>query len=285
MTPSVFRTNHEGFSLSWEVIREGSPTVVFINGWMGSRPNWAPLLEYLQLPCRVVTLDLIGHYPAQIPPDRDTFSVEDIVAVTAAALGDISPDEPVYLVGHSMGGLTSLSTAAEHPELVRALIAISAPVWGPPMELPGLLFRALKRGRRWPIVFSHWLTKRCMPINGFAVGNTAGDRLAYLHNKMLRASVEAGQPFYRLQATKNMAASLLMLGELDNRERMKRVEVPVLLFEGEHDHIKPFDQGPWLRDNLSEVKAIFDQKAGHFYHFERPEEFARELRTFFQLGH
>ncbi|MEO7129731.1 MAG: alpha/beta hydrolase, partial [Rhodoferax sp.] len=38
--------------------------------------------------------------------------------------------EPVFLVGHSLGGFLSLMTAARHPELARGVLLIDSPILG-----------------------------------------------------------------------------------------------------------------------------------------------------------
>ena len=50
--------------------------------------------------------------------------------------------EPVYGVGHSLGGYLSLLAAASRPELFRAVVLLDAPILGP---VRGLLLRATKR--------------------------------------------------------------------------------------------------------------------------------------------
>ena len=50
--------------------------------------------------------------------------------------------EPVYAVGHSLGGYLGFLAAVRRPELFRAIVLLDAPVLGP---VRGLLLRATKR--------------------------------------------------------------------------------------------------------------------------------------------
>ena len=68
------------------------------------------------------------------------FESVDQLAVNAAALLDeitaIRPDLPLFLLGHSLGGLTAVKVAAEHSARLSGLILSGPPVVGRPAVLP-----------------------------------------------------------------------------------------------------------------------------------------------------
>ena len=95
-------------------------TVVLVHG-LGSRPgHWLPTARLLARHHRVVLVELPGHGVGAMP---EPFSLEGATEALDAALRSES-DEPVVLVGHSIGGLVAVSEALAHPERVRRLVLV-----------------------------------------------------------------------------------------------------------------------------------------------------------------
>jgi len=125
--------------------RPGDPTVVFLHGLAGHRGEWQPVIDRLDSGVGVVAPDLRGHgaswvADAPITLDRASF-VSDVVAVI-----ERFADQPVVLVGQSMGGVVATLVAHARPGLVRHLVLVEAGMAAmPPAEFDGL--------RRW---FDTW---------------------------------------------------------------------------------------------------------------------------------
>ncbi len=65
---------------------------------------------------QVIGVDLLGHGDAPKPHDPEAYA-----DLTARVL-DVMPDEPVALVGFSLGAITSLELTRNHPERVTRLV-------------------------------------------------------------------------------------------------------------------------------------------------------------------
>lgn len=97
------------------------PLIVAVHGLGGSALNWSALAPLLTDHCRVVALDLVGHGRTHsmgrsaAVPDNTRLVRRFIEAVT---------DEPVVVVGNSMGGMIAIHLASEHPDVVRGLALI-----------------------------------------------------------------------------------------------------------------------------------------------------------------
>lgn len=95
-------------------------TVILVHGWGGSyESTWrssgfADLLE--DSGATVIGVDLLGHGTAPKPHDVDAYS-----DLTARIL-EVMPDEPVDVVGFSLGAITLLRLAVEHPGRIRRLV-------------------------------------------------------------------------------------------------------------------------------------------------------------------
>lgn len=97
----------------------GNP-VVLVHGWGGSfastwkSSGFADLLE--DAGRDVIGIDLLGHGTAPKPHDPDAY------ADLGRRIIDNLPEGPVDAVGFSLGALTLLRVAVEHPERFRSLV-------------------------------------------------------------------------------------------------------------------------------------------------------------------
>ena len=94
-------------------------SVIVLHGFTGDASTMHDLAERID-PAAVVP-DLAGHGPGPHSADPADYTVE-AMADAALALSD----EPVDLVGYSMGGRVAFTAACRHPERVRSLSLIGA---------------------------------------------------------------------------------------------------------------------------------------------------------------
>ncbi|MGN6161030.1 MAG: alpha/beta fold hydrolase, partial [Marmoricola sp.] len=99
------------------------PRVVLCHGLFGQGRNWNTIARALADDYRVTAVDLPNHGRS---PWADRV---DYVSMAAQVAAVIDTDEPVALVGHSMGGKVAMALALEHPDLVERLCVVDiAPV-------------------------------------------------------------------------------------------------------------------------------------------------------------
>lgn len=92
--------------------------VVLLHGLMGRATTWWRVAQWLRPYGRVVGIDARAHGRN---PHRGPARTEDFVADVATVL-ERATETSAVLIGHSMGGLHALATAARHPELVEAVV-------------------------------------------------------------------------------------------------------------------------------------------------------------------
>ncbi|MEV8512329.1 alpha/beta hydrolase [Dactylosporangium sp. NPDC051484] len=137
-----------GVSLWYEEQGEGEP-LILLHGGFWTIEMFGPLLPALAARRRVIAVELQGHghTPAVDRPLRYE-TLGDDVAALIRHLGLVRAD----VMGYSLGAGAALRTAMQHPDQVRRLIVVSAPMrrlgWFP--EVPGDSARphALRRDRR-----------------------------------------------------------------------------------------------------------------------------------------
>jgi len=103
----------------------GAPTVVMLHGFTGSKENWFPVARLLRELYRVVVPDLPGWGESNRIDGADYGFLAQSGRV-ARFLDTVSPNEPVVLLGHSMGGGVAALTAARHPARVARVGLIDA---------------------------------------------------------------------------------------------------------------------------------------------------------------
>ncbi len=104
-----------------------APYLVLQHGYGRSGKFWASWVPYLARFYRVVRPDLRGLGQSEVPADLESgLSVENYVADLAALVDALGA--PVHYCGESLGGILGMVLAAEHPEKLRSLSLVAAPV-------------------------------------------------------------------------------------------------------------------------------------------------------------
>lgn len=104
----------------------GTPTVVLVHGFTGSKENWYPLAERLGGHYRLVIPDLPGWGESQRVAGADYGFVAQAGRLAKFLQAIQREGSPIVLVGHSMGGGIVALVAAEHPELVARVALVDA---------------------------------------------------------------------------------------------------------------------------------------------------------------
>lgn len=110
-------TSSAGALHTTEIGDHGSP-IVFCHGLFGQGKNWTQIGKALADEHRVLLVDMPHHGRSPWSEHFDYVSMADEVA------GLLGADDPVTLVGHSMGGKAAMVLALRHPELVERLCVV-----------------------------------------------------------------------------------------------------------------------------------------------------------------
>ncbi|MEO8610969.1 MAG: alpha/beta fold hydrolase [Chloroflexota bacterium] len=124
VTEKIFDTGE--FKLNYaEGAASGAP-MVLLHGVTRWWQDWHKIIPRLTSDWHIYAPDLRGH--GKSGRDGDHYQLEDYARDIIAFLrGQVR--EPVVLVGHSLGALTAILTAAQLPEWVRALVLLDPPLY------------------------------------------------------------------------------------------------------------------------------------------------------------
>lgn len=132
-------------ALVWPSGTGGTRTVVLVHGYMDAAGTWDRVAPTLAAGGRrVVALDMRGFGHGARAPRGSYYHFADYVFDLADAIDALSPNEPVELVGHSMGGTVATLFAGSYPERVARLVSLEG--LGPPDTPPEI---GADRMRHW----------------------------------------------------------------------------------------------------------------------------------------
>lgn len=113
-----------GYSLHLYCTGEGGPAVILDAGLGDWSINMANLQEQIAEFTQVCTYDRAGYGWSEEGPEPRTS--QQIVDELAALLENGEVEPPYILAGHSFGGVNVMMFAAQHPELVEAVVLLDA---------------------------------------------------------------------------------------------------------------------------------------------------------------
>uniref|UniRef100_Q07RW8 Alpha/beta hydrolase fold n=1 Tax=Rhodopseudomonas palustris (strain BisA53) TaxID=316055 RepID=Q07RW8_RHOP5 len=236
------------------------PTVVFIHGAGFDHSVWALQSRWFaHHGFAVLAPDLPGHGRTPGAPLKTIGEMADWTAALIAASGATTAE----LIGHSMGSLIALETAARHPARVSALRLIGTAAT---MTVGPDLLKAAEANDHDAIDM--------VTIWGLGPSAEIGGNLApglWMHGGSLRV-LEATKPgvlFNDLAACNAYDNALAAAAE---------VSVPTTVIIGERDMMTPAKAGKALAAALPNGRIVLIRGAGHTMMTERPDELLMALR-------
>lgn len=235
----------------------GQP-IVLLHGLMGRARTWWPVAQWLTEYGHVVGLDARAHGRS---PHRDPATTEEFVADVAALITELGP-EPAVLIGHSMGGLHALCTAAAHPELVRAVVVEDM---GP--DLVG------RTADDWLLHFASWP----VPFQSLAHVRQFFDP----YGDYFIECVEERADGYHLIADLGVLLRIaLEWGERAFWPEVDQVKCPVLVIEAENTTMPEGQQRTIAERVPGGGSHVLIPGTGHVVHADAPAEYERVVRGF-----
>jgi pimeloyl-ACP methyl ester carboxylesterase len=263
-------------------------TIVFCHGYTLSLETWHYQQRDLASEARLVLWDQRSHGrsgrsdPAHISIDQLGRDLAAVLTATAPGSG------PVVLVGHSMGGMTIMALAQQHPELfgskVVGVCLISTAAHLP--DANGWLPVPLRPVARLagPAVLRGSASGRRAELTEWIRGN-AGD-LAFLSTRFIAfgdpdvspAVVDFLEHVIRATPIEVVADFYGALLEHDKRLAVATIgKVPTVVLAGAQDRLIPAKQTAALAAAIPGAFLVTVPNAGHVLQLERPEVVTEEI--------
>ena len=277
--------DHEGFadvdgtSVFFEVFGEGEPTLVLVpaNPIVHSR-QWKAQVHYLSRHYRVVTFDGRGNGRSDRPADQAAYTERAYLAELKAVL-DAAGSDRVVLIGLCHDGVwRSLWFAADHPERVAGVVAISV---GVPLIAPPHAFKGEDRFDEELGTDEGWAKR-----NRHAWRRDYRGFVEFFFDQMFpephsTKQVEDCVAWGLETSVEDMLASMVS-SELtrDQVEAIcRRVRAPLLLVHGDDDRCQPLARAERLAE-LTGAPLVVLEGAGHLPTARSPVKVNLLIREF-----
>ncbi len=248
--------------------KNGSP-IVFCHGLFGQGRNWTAVAKALADTHRTVLVDLPHHGRS---PWSESFDYVEVADQLADLLVDLfGQDDPVTLVGHSMGGKVAMVTALRTPALVRRLCVVDiGPVdYDSSGEFAGYVeaMQALDLGSLERRADADAALQSAVPnrtVRDFLLQNLQHEATGWrwkVNLEVLGRDLDAlsGWPANRLKA-------------------LAPFEGPVIWVAGADSGYVRSEQDAEMRRMFPHTRKIVIKGAGHWVHAQRPEVVVEVLR-------
>ena len=123
--PTTGYASVNGLKMYYEIQGSGEPVVMLHGAFMAITDEWREWFNELAKTRKVIAVEMQGHgRTADIDRDMTFENLSDDIAALLAHLKIPNAD----LIGYSLGGGVAIQTAIRHPEKVRKVVSISAPL-------------------------------------------------------------------------------------------------------------------------------------------------------------
>ena len=242
------------------------PRVVFCHGLFGQGRNWNTIARALSDRYRVSAIDLPNHGRSPWSERVDYRDMADQVATL------ISADDPVALVGHSMGGKVAMALALQRPELVERLCVV---------DIAPVDYASASEFSRYVAAM------RAMDLAAIKTRDDAEQALS-------EAAPDPGVRAFLLQNLRRDGSGWQWQANLDGlgkglaalsgwpEELAHAAPYPgsVLWVAGATSSYITDDATPVMRALFPRMRKVVIKGAGHWVHSEQPETFLEVLQAF-----
>jgi pimeloyl-ACP methyl ester carboxylesterase len=246
------------------------PTIVFVHGIICTLDTWHYQRLALRGKARMVFMDQRSHGGSDVG-DRDSSTIENLAADLYAVI-EACTEGRVVLVGHSMGGMTVMQLAADHPELFDgerngrgrdqrrivgvALVSTSSRlplVANPAFRRLVPVARGMAPVLDWGRGFNSYSVVRRLGL-----GPHAQERHVDMTNEMiLRAPTRVLTDFHPMFAALDLRHALETLSHL-----------PTVVIAGTHDAITPLSHSRRIAAGIKGSSLVILEDTGHMPMFE-----------------
>lgn len=234
-------------------VADGTP-VLFLHGAGFAGSMWQPLTTELT-DLRLLIPDLPGHGKSV---EKRFVSFEDTALALAREIRKVGIDEPMHVVGISLGAYVGLMMALRHPRRVKSAFLSGFHTGN--MPRPG--FMKVMGDVMSPVASSRWFRMRMAKSLG------APDDLA-VNDQVFAAPTNA-----RTIRTVNRAAV-----DFDQNASLAGIEAPVLAIAGGKEHELIRTSLKRMARDVKNSQARLVPHLGHGWPIQNPDLFTRTLRS------
>ena len=264
-----------GAQVYYECAGEGRPFVMIHAGVADNR-QWENEFAHFAQHFRVVRFDMRG-YGASEPVAGEFSHLRDLTALVE----HLHINEPLILMGCSMGGGIAMDFALANPTKVRALMMVGSGPSGLQLDVP----IPFKLRIRWLVSV---LARRLGALDWVAELDTQT-----WFDGMGRTSAQVNHAARKLaydMSRRVLAHESKRLGkrlpdsDVPAAKRLDTLRIPVLAIVGAHDLPYLLAAADYMAQHIPSARKVLMPDAAHLPNMDQPAEFRRIVETFLTDG-
>jgi 2-succinyl-6-hydroxy-2,4-cyclohexadiene-1-carboxylate synthase len=266
----MFIKSFDGTKIYYRLNKKKSPVLVFVHGWVNNWTAWKKEIDYFQKKgYSTLALDLRGHGQSDKPEKRQKYKIE----MFAKDLNEIIKKEKIknfVLIGHSMGGMIALTYYKLFKQKPKALVLCdtTAESVAAHKKLKSLV-PILK------IFFEFIMPKHVSKkyVEGFKDID-----FSKCKGKELKLHYE-GWKNISLAVAFNCVEAMV---DFDAKDVLRKIKVPTLIMEGEHDTVLPKEYTKELYKEIKKAEFDIIPNTNHYINIEKPKLISNIINKFLE---
>ena len=253
-----------------------SKVALLIHGWSSSWYAISPLLPLFSRRFRCLAVDLPGF--GKSPPLSERATIKGYVDLLATLIQAVS-DRPIVLVGHSMGGMISITLTLHYPELVERMVLLCPTISGKLSRFINLFMVPFVFMERFPV------TRKLVEVLEPQMLNMTdrllrpalfADRTGITEEEYGRIRSDARRP----GQGRVRAECFDAMRNNDLRDQLGQIRAPTLVVWGMEDNTVPLRDASAVAREWPDADLRVIPNAGHWPQFETPEITERYVKAF-----
>lgn len=235
----------------------GAPPILLLHGFDSSVLEFRRLLPLLAQHTQTWAVDLFGFGFTERPNDLEVSAAR--IEAHLFSFWQTLIQQPVVLVGASMGGAAAIAFTLAFPEAVEKLVLIDSAGYGSGPRMGQFLTDSI----------GYWVTERFLKQP--SVRQKISQKAYYVKTF---ASVDAQKCAALHLDCPNWSKSLISFtrsgGYRSHKSRLAEIQVPTLIVWGTKDRILGIQDAPRFQRAIAQSKLVWVPDCGHVPHLEQP---------------
>lgn len=230
------------------------PPVIFLHSMAGSAESWTQQIDQLSNNFRCLAWDMPGYGESPAVPESTT--LEQLCGLLLELLDESGIDQPVHLVGLSVGGMIAQRFAIENPQRVASLVILDS---------------SASFGDGANSEANHWADEATQSIRA-----TSHEQYCYemVHNITADGTPDSVKTTAVSSMRRSTVSGLCLAARLiaahDAREELSAITVPTTVLVGDCDHETPESYARSIANAIPGAHLIVIPEAGHLSNIEAP---------------
>jgi sigma-B regulation protein RsbQ len=249
-----------------QVYGSGEKVLMLAHGFGTDQQVWHRLIPELKANYTVITFDYTGAGLSDAAAyDESRYSTIGGYAQDIIEILDEMKMKKIHYIGHSVSGMIGAEAAVQRPDLFASLIMIGpsahylndgAYFGGFEQEEINALMEMMERN------YKEW----AKTLAAAAMGQEAGDeQTADFEQRLTRNDALITRQFAQVTF------------QLDRRDYIKHVQLPVTILQAQEDVIAPVEAGWYIHEQIEGSRFVLLEAKGHNPHLINPKEITMQV--------